>query len=782
MFGEINLSGLASVILFYLLILGVGMWAAQKKSDVEGISEEEETMLAGRNIGMFVGIFTMTATWVGGGYINGTAEIVFTDGLIWCQAPIGYALSLMLGGIFFANKMRTQGYVTMLDPLQDQYGSRMGGLLFLPALCGEVFWSAGILAALGATLAVILEVPLDPAVIISALIAVLYTWIGGLYAVAYTDVVQLGCIAVGLWICIPFAWTHEAVADIQWSDWTEAWVGEIGGGWWNGLYLDYFLLLTFGGIPWQVYFQRVLSSKSASKAELTSYIAAFGCIIMAVPPVLIGGIAKATKWNETDYFLVHNKTLPIPKDDTRMILPMVLQYLTPGFVSFFGLGAVSAAVMSSADSSVLSASSMFARNVYKLIFRQSAGETEIMWVMRVAIFAVGGMATFMALTIPTIYGLWALCSDLVYVILFPQLLMVVHFPDHCNTYGSLFAYCLGLLIRVSGGEALVGLPPLVHFPGFAEPTKEELIEAEEEGRRPFGTQLFPFRTTAMILSMISLVCVSKIMVWLFKSGKLTKEQDYFRCVVNIDTDGSESPAELERLHPAPAPPYEEDGETIGMTTNSDVKTYKSVEEVKAKSQDGDSLLRRNGSGKKIDGTRGASVTSQEDMSSTKNGGKLRRGSSGRGSVRERPPTIDPMQDRPFKRKNSQPKMRTQSSVISPEQDRPLKKEKSFGERQSSVTSPGDVTLEETPGAAAGSTVKPPTVKMRKIQPLRKGDRKESLKQIKQTVKEGVVEVKEVLKDAVEHLPDGHRGSIASMAERPRYKLLEKQDKTKQTEL
>lgn len=53
-----------------------------------------------------------------------------------------------------------------------------------------------------------------------------------------------------------------------------------------------------------------------------------------------------------------------------MILPLVLQHLTPNFVSFFGLGAVSAAVMSSADSSILSASSMFARNVYKLIFRQ----------------------------------------------------------------------------------------------------------------------------------------------------------------------------------------------------------------------------------------------------------------------------------------------------------------------------------------------------------------------------------------------------------------------------
>ena len=45
--------------------------------------------------------------------------------------------------------MRREGYVTMLDPLQDVYGSRMGGLLFLPALMGEIFWTAAILAALG---------------------------------------------------------------------------------------------------------------------------------------------------------------------------------------------------------------------------------------------------------------------------------------------------------------------------------------------------------------------------------------------------------------------------------------------------------------------------------------------------------------------------------------------------------------------------------------------------------------------------------------------------------
>ena len=45
--------------------------------------------------------------------------------------------------------MRKEGYITMLDPLQERFGGRMGGLLFIPALCGEVFWSAAILAALG---------------------------------------------------------------------------------------------------------------------------------------------------------------------------------------------------------------------------------------------------------------------------------------------------------------------------------------------------------------------------------------------------------------------------------------------------------------------------------------------------------------------------------------------------------------------------------------------------------------------------------------------------------
>ena len=53
-----------------------------------------------------------------------------------------------------------------------------------------------------------------------------------------------------------------------------------------------------------------------------------------------------------------------------------MQYLTPQWVAFFGLGAVSAAVMSSTDSSMLSASTMLSRNVYKSVFRPKVSKNQ----------------------------------------------------------------------------------------------------------------------------------------------------------------------------------------------------------------------------------------------------------------------------------------------------------------------------------------------------------------------------------------------------------------------
>ncbi|KAG9492511.1 high affinity choline transporter 1 [Eleutherodactylus coqui] len=515
-----HLEGLVAIILFYLAILFVGIWAAWRTKNSRGDGDPREGIIVGgRDIGLLVGAFTTTATWVGGGYINGTAEAVYVSGygLAWAQAPIGYSLSLIVGGLFFAKPMRSKGYVTMLDPFQQVYGKRMGGLLFIPALMGEMFWAAAILSALGATISVIVDIDINISVVVSALIAIFYTLVGGLYSVAYTDVVQLFCIFLGLWISVPFAMTHPAVTDITLTAvegvYKDPWLGSITkeDAW---SWIDSFLLLILGGIPWQAYFQRVLSASSATYAQVLSILAAFGCLVMAIPSILIGAIGASTEWNQTAYGLPDPQT----RNETDMILPIVLQYLCPPYISFFGLGAVSAAVMSSADSSILSASSMFARNIYQLSFRQNASEREISLVMKITVFIFGAGATAMALLAKSVYGLWYLSSDLVYIVIFPQLLCVL-FIKGTNTYGSIVGYVFGLFLRISGGEPYLHLQALFCY-GDCYVDKNNIY-----------LQRFPFKMLSMLVSFFANISISYLVKYLFEKGILSPKFDFLNAVV-----------------------------------------------------------------------------------------------------------------------------------------------------------------------------------------------------------------------------------------------------------
>nr|MDH3153459.1 hypothetical protein [Bacillus licheniformis] len=166
----------------------------------------------------FVGMVTMAATWVGGGYINGTAESTYSDGLIWAQAPWGYALSLIIGGIFFARKMRRHQFMTIIDPLEQRFGKRMAGVLYIPALLGELFWSAAILTALGTTFGMILNIDFQTSIILSAMIAIAYTVAGGMWAVAFTDVFQMIVILLGLFLVVPFVLSNVGALDSVWAN------------------------------------------------------------------------------------------------------------------------------------------------------------------------------------------------------------------------------------------------------------------------------------------------------------------------------------------------------------------------------------------------------------------------------------------------------------------------------------------------------------------------------------------------------------------------------------
>ena len=379
---------------------------------------------AQRRLPLWMACLTMAATWIGGGYINGTAEATYDSsrGLIWCQAPWCYALSLIVGGLVFARPMRERGDLTMLDLFEQRHGKRVAAVLFLPALIGDLFWTSAILSALGATLGNLFEVDTTLAIVLSTAIVIIYTVWGGLWSVACSDVVQLACIIFGLAITVPAA-LHLVGG---WHEISTLYVARFGeqarlfpaaGDWWGDnpwawQWLDSALLLVLGGIPWQVYFQRILACRTSRIAVNMSILAGFICLAVAIPPALLGAVGATMDWSVIGV---------APPSEASGILPHLLRYALPSSVSLLGLLAIVAAVMSSMDSSILSSASMFAWNVYRPLANLPDADPTIPRILRIAIVVMGGLSIVLALKVQSVYQLGYLSSDLVYVILFPQL-------------------------------------------------------------------------------------------------------------------------------------------------------------------------------------------------------------------------------------------------------------------------------------------------------------------------------------------------------------------------
>ncbi|KAJ6664937.1 hypothetical protein lerEdw1_005909 [Lerista edwardsae] len=474
-----NAIGLVVLVVFYLITLATGIWASQKSKKEKSKKPTEIAMVGGRNMNFSIGLFTATATWVGGGYINGTAEIVYlpSRGLVWVQAPAGFALALLIGGLFFVNPMRSKNYVTMMDPIQETYGNVMASLLLIPPLIADVFWFAAILASLGATMKVILDIQSYLAIIFSACTIIFYTLLGGLYSVAYTDVIQLVFMMSSL---VRFSFFH--------------------------------FLQILGGIPWQTYFQRVLSASSAKQARLLSCLSGVGCFVMAIPSVLIGAVAASTDWNQTSYGL----PTPSERGEAGLILPLVLHHLCPTYISIGGLGAIAAAVMSSGDSALLSASSMFAHNIYRKVLKKKATEKEVLWTMRLSMVAFGTLGAVMAFYSHSVYDIWFLGGELVYVLLFPQLCCVLFIPN-TNTYGSAAGFLFGFVLRLLAGEPSLQISPVIHYPGCTL----------ENGAY---IQLFPFKFATMLTTLLTIISISYLTAFLFKRNILPCEWDVFQIV------------------------------------------------------------------------------------------------------------------------------------------------------------------------------------------------------------------------------------------------------------
>lgn len=154
------------------------------------------------------------------------------------------------------------------------------------------------------------------------------------------------------------------------------------------------------------------------------------------------------------------------------------------------------------------------------IFYPQASDREIQWVIRIAVVVTGVVGTALTFLNNSILGFWVLGADVGYCVLLPQLICVLFCPV-CNGYGAGVAYFLGALLRFLSGEPLLGLSPVIHFPGG------ETIDG-------MYVQQAPVRTMTMLFTLVSIIIISCLFTKLFQCGILPKTWDVLEMIPRLD--------------------------------------------------------------------------------------------------------------------------------------------------------------------------------------------------------------------------------------------------------
>lgn len=120
-----------------------------------------------------------------------------------------------------------------------------------------------------------------------------------------------------------------------------------------------------------------------------------------------------------------------------------------------------------------------------------------------------------------VMAFWVLGGEVAYILMFPQLLCVLFIPSS-NGYGAVAGFLVGVALRLLCGEPLLSLPPAIRFPGCTLP------DGQGEGSECSDVQLWPIRSICMLVSLMTVVTVSRLVAALLDRGLIPEAWDVFR--------------------------------------------------------------------------------------------------------------------------------------------------------------------------------------------------------------------------------------------------------------
>lgn len=375
------------VAIYMALMLGIGLYAA-KKSQTVG-----DFMVAGRSLPIGLLSMTVIATWFGGSTIMGGATEAYESGLLGVISdPFSAALVLILVGFFFARTFRRLKIVTVADFMEQRFGRVAAVAITFVNVFSNTVWVASMLVAFAMIFKTLTGIPLEAGIVCGAVIVVFYTAVGGMWAVALTDFVQMTIVIVGLLVLFTVVWIDvggwSAVSPhiaehtfrmIPLEHTTEQWLN----------YLRAWAIIGFVDISAQSLFQRTAAAKNEHVAQNAFYFGGVGYLVFGMLPVFLGIIASVT--------------MPNLEDAGGVIPALMMQHLHPLAVAIF-VGALLAAIMSSADSALLAIGTLLGNSILPMVKRNPTPKLSLL-VTRLSIPLVGVVAIFIAMNVREVYSL-----------------------------------------------------------------------------------------------------------------------------------------------------------------------------------------------------------------------------------------------------------------------------------------------------------------------------------------------------------------------------------------
>ena len=429
---------IASVVLYLLVTIAIGLWAAQR------VQNSRDYVVAGRSLPLYMNTATVFATWFGAESVLSVSVEFSKSGLGGIIAdPFGSSMCLVIVALFFARAFYRMDLLTIGDFYRKRYGKAMELGTSVVIAVSYLGWTAAQLTALGLVFSTLTDgaVSLQTGIVISGIFVLAYTIWGGMWSVAMTDLFQSIMIIAGLGI---IAWIvgdaaggpAKVIAAASNAGRFEFWPK---GGTKEWLaFVTAFLTLAIGSIPQQDIFQRVTSAKNERTAIAGSLLGGvvYFCFVFVPIYIVLAALMLEPSLGKL-----------LGAEDARemqRILPAYILGYTPLWIQVLFFGALLSAILSTASGAIIAPTSLCTENIIKPLYPRMS-DRQFLLTLRVVLVSFTAAALVFALNSKqTMYDMVQNAYTVTLVAALVPLAGGI-FWSHANNVGAILSAVFGLV-------------------------------------------------------------------------------------------------------------------------------------------------------------------------------------------------------------------------------------------------------------------------------------------------------------------------------------------------